>query len=104
MHEALSLIRVGEREMAREKLARKAEDVQPTGVTLPRPWEEYRLEGEFSDHGALVEAVQDALEDVTLTPQRYAELMWLIDSWFVEGHDWQRRATIARRQQQFAGD
>jgi hypothetical protein len=64
---------------------------------------DYRLEGEFTDHAALIEAVQDALEDITLTPQRYAELLWLIDSWFVEGHDWQRRDTIARGQQRVAG-
>lgn len=82
----------------RARLARRAEDVTPTGATLPRPWVDYRLEGEFTDHAALIEAVQDALEDITLTPQRYAELMWLIDSWFVEGHDWQRRDTIANGQ------
>ena len=43
------------------------------------------------------------INDITLTPQRYAELMWLIDSWFVEGHDWQRRDTIARGQRVFRG-
>ena len=90
------------REIARERFARKPEDVVPTGVTLPRPWEEYRVEGEFTEHDALIEAVQEALEDAHLTPQRYAELMWLIDSWFVEGHDRSRRDTIARGQQQFA--
>jgi hypothetical protein len=97
------LITVGERQMAREMLARKAEHVTPTGVTLPRPWEEYRLEGEFTDHAALIEVVQDALEDITLTPQRYAELMWLIDSWLVEGHDGHRRHAIVRGQEVFRG-
>jgi hypothetical protein len=87
----------------RVRLARNAEDVTPTGATLPRPWVDYRLEGEFADHAALVEAVQDALDDITLTPQRYAELMWLIDSWFVEGHDSQRRDTIALGRQRFRG-
>ena len=84
--------------IACEGLERKAEHVQPRGVTLPRPWEEHRIEGEFPHHGALFEAVQDALEDIRLTPQRYAELIWLIDSWFVEEHHETRRDTIAHSQ------
>jgi hypothetical protein len=30
--------------------------------------------------------------------------MWLIDSWFVEGHDLSRRDTTARGQRQFAAN
>src|SRR5215213_7980665 len=83
-------------------LARDPEYLRPTGVTLPRSWEEYRHEAEFTDHAALIQALQEALDEVTLTPQRYAELMWLIDSWFVEGHHEQRRDTIAGGQRRAA--
>lgn len=79
------------------------QDAAPTGITLPRPWQEYRMEAEFADLKGLRRAVSEALDDVVLIPQRYAELMWLIDSWFVEDHHGLRQFAIERAQQRFRG-
>ena len=87
-------------EFSREDVAREAREVEPSGVTLPRPWEEYRAEAEFAEHRRLVEAVEVSLSDLTLTPQRYAEVMSLLDGWYIEDRDAYRRdavQTLCRR-------